>query len=152
MEEQEDEEEEEEYDEEEDEEGEESPKSEGKPQTRRNRGPSIAQSIAQKYSNHKSNKKSFMSTAPLSAFIPKQPQGHYLGSIKPNLKVKETKAELKQYKEKLETALTQIKRKAADLERDCERINKEYMKEVRRGEKKREMIAQFKAALSNLIQ
>lgn len=53
--------------------------------------------IAQRFSRHKANKKSFMSTAPLSAFIPKQPQGHHLGSLKPKLKVKETKAELKTY-------------------------------------------------------
>ena len=61
--------------------------------------------IAQRFSKHRANKKSFMSTAPLSAFIPKQPQGHHLGTIKPKLKVKETKSELKLYSEKLEEAL-----------------------------------------------
>jgi post-segregation antitoxin (ccd killing protein) len=61
--------------------------------------------IAQRFSKHRANKKSFMSTAPLSAFIPKQPPGHHLGTIKPKLKVKETKSELKLYSEKLEEAL-----------------------------------------------
>jgi predicted RNase H-like nuclease (RuvC/YqgF family) len=93
-----------------------------------------------------------MSTAPLSAFIPKQPQGHYLGSIKPKLKVKETKAELKAYSEKLETALAQVKKKAAEFEKDCERVNKEYMKEVRRGERRRELVQSIKASFNTLIQ
>lgn len=32
-----------------------------------------AETVAQRFASHKQNKKSFMSTAPLSAFIPKQP-------------------------------------------------------------------------------
>ena len=78
-----------EYDEE-DEEEEEDTKSQGDAEKK-------VKIIAEKFTNHKSNKKSFMSTAPLSAFIPKQPQGHHLGSLKQKLKVKETKVELRQY-------------------------------------------------------
>jgi hypothetical protein len=35
--------------------------------------PDDAETVAQRFASHKQNKKSFMSTAPLSAFIPKQP-------------------------------------------------------------------------------
>lgn len=98
---------EEEYDEEEEYEEEDE---EGDPETRsagESRKSTIVPSkiIAQRFSKHRANKKSFMSTAPLSAFIPKQPQGHHLGSLKPKLKIKETKSELKLYSEKLEEAL-----------------------------------------------
>lgn len=46
-----------------------------------------------------------MSTAPLSAFLPKQPIGINI----PKLKIKESKAELVQYSHKLEEALGKMK-------------------------------------------
>jgi hypothetical protein len=75
-----------------------------------------------------------MSTAPLSAFIPKQPQGHHLGSLKQKLKVKETKAELKIYSQKLEEALGQQKHLFFELEKDHEILNKTYMKELKKAD------------------
>lgn len=92
-----------------------------------------------------------MSTAPLSAFIPKQPQGHYLGSLKPQLKLKETKADLKQYTQKLETALAALKRKRDELLKDCDRLNKEYTKEVRKAEKRREIITQVRTLVTTMV-
>jgi septal ring factor EnvC (AmiA/AmiB activator) len=92
-----------------------------------------------------------MSTAPLSAFIPKQPQGHYLGSLKPKLKLKETKADLKHYSERLEAALAAVKRKREEVQRDCDRVNKEYLKEVKRGEKRRELLAVVKTQINSLM-
>lgn len=71
-----------------------------------------------------------MSTAPLSAFLPKQPL-----QAPPKLKIKESKAELKQYSHKLEDALSKIKQQFIELEKDHEILNKTYMKELKRADR-----------------
>lgn len=134
---------EEEYDEEEEDGGEEvETKSAGES---RKSGVLPSKLIAQRFSRHKANKKSFMSTAPLSAFIPKQPQGHHLGSLKPKLKVKETKAELKTYSQKLEEALAKQKQIFFELEKDHEILNKTYMKELKKADKVNQTVDQIKS-------
>lgn len=128
------EEEEEEYDDEEEEEDDEAKSADdtkkGPPTGRHSRAASI---VLQKYSNHKANKKSFMSTAPLSAFLQGGPQT--VGSLKPKLKLKESKAELKQYANKLEEALAKCKQRCAEAEKDCEIMNKTVMRDMRRCER-----------------
>ena len=111
-----------------------------------------AQVIAQRFARHKANKKSFMSTAPLSAFIPKQPPGHHLGTIKPKLKVKETKAELKNYYHKLEEALAKQKQIFFELQKDHEILNKTYMKELKKADKANQTMDQIKSLLTKISQ
>lgn len=106
--------------------------------------------IAQRFNRHRANKKSFMSTAPLSAFIPKQPQGHHLGSLKPKLKVKETKAELKTYSQKLEEALAKQKEIFFELEKDHEILNKTYMKELKKADKVNQTVDQIKSLVARI--
>lgn len=58
----------------------------------------------------------------------------FKSSFKPKPKIKESKAELKEYSHKLEEVLSRLKHKYLELEKDHEIINKTYMKELKKGD------------------
>lgn len=68
-----------------------------------------------------------------------------MGSLKPKLKIKETKSELKLYSEKLEEALAKQKQIFFDLEKDHEILNKTYMKELKKSDKVNQTVDQIKS-------
>lgn len=57
------------------------------------------------------------------------------GLRQPQLKIKETKAELKQYSHQLEEALAKTRTKLIEIEKDHEILNKTYLKELKKGDR-----------------
>ena len=82
--------------------------------------------------HHYKNKKSFMSTAPITAFLPRQPIGFSMqgmGQQRQKLKVKESKEELKEYQRQLEDNLSKVKQQYLELEKDHEDLLKTQARE-----------------------
>ena len=75
------------------------------------------------------NKKSFMSTAPINI------KGIMNRQHQKQMKIKESKEELKEYNRKLEEALANVQQKYMEIEKDHEIINKTYMRELKKGDK-----------------
>ena len=68
-----------------------------------------------------------------------------------NLKIKETKAELKQYSHKLEEALAKTRLKFMEIEKDNEILNKTYMKELKKGDRMHQVLLRVKNSILSLI-
>ena len=75
-------------------------------------------------SNLHPDKKAFMSTAPIN----------FPGHSRAKPKIKESKEELKHYSHKLEEALSTLKQRYLELEKDHEVLNKTYMRELKKGD------------------
>ncbi len=73
-----------------------------------------------------------------------------MGSLKPKLKDKETKAELKTYSQKLEEALAKQKEIFFELEKDHEILNKTYMKELKKADKVNQTVDQIKSLVARI--
>jgi len=73
-----------------------------------------------------------------------QGSGGGYGGLVNKLKIKESKEELQKYSHQLEEALSKLKQKYLEIEKDNEILNKTYMKELKKGDRMQQAVTKIK--------